>query len=95
MPQLQIRQKWTSGSTPLAVNDVVIIKEDNLAPTKWKLARIVKVHPGKDGVVRVATVRLANGSELTRPVVKLCRLPMESPCSVERDSFQPGEDVDA
>lgn len=77
VPQLQIRQKWTSGSNPLAVHDVVIIKEDNVAPTRWKLARVVKTHPGKENVVRVATVRLANGSELIRPVVKLCRLPID------------------
>lgn len=95
IPQLQIRQKWTSGSRPLAVNDVVIIKEENLAPTRWKLARVVKVHPGKDNVVRVATVKLANGSDLTRPVVKLCRLPIEQTDSVEKINFQRGENVAA
>ncbi|XP_060879132.1 uncharacterized protein LOC132951321 [Metopolophium dirhodum] len=85
IPQLQIRQKWTSGSRPLAVNDVVIIKEDNLAPTRWKLARVVKVHPGKDWtLVRVVTVKLANGSDLTRPVVKLCRLPIDQTDEVEK-----------
>lgn len=75
LPQLQVRGKWTSGTEPLVVNDIVIVKEDNIPPSKWKLARVVKVHPGKDSVVRVATIKLPNGSELSRPVVKLCRLP--------------------
>ncbi|XP_008183125.1 uncharacterized protein LOC103309446 [Acyrthosiphon pisum] len=95
VPQLQIRQKWTSGLSPLSVNDVVIVKEENLPPTRWKLARVVKVHPGKDNVVRVATVKLANGSDLTRPIVKLCRLPIEQTDSVEKVNFTREEDVAA
>lgn len=75
---------------------MVIVKEDNLAPTRWKLARVVRVHHGKDDVVCVATVKLANGSELTRPVVKVSRLPIEPPTdSVENLDFQRGENVDA
>lgn len=76
LPQLQIRGKWTSGCNTLAVNDIVIIKEENLTPTKWKMARITRLNPGRDGNVRVVTLQTANGTTMCRPVAKLCRLPV-------------------
>ncbi|XP_076384470.1 uncharacterized protein LOC143263257 [Megalopta genalis] len=56
--QLQQRHKWQHSTTSkLAVYSLVIIKEDNLPPLQWSMGRIVQVHPGTDGVIRVATVR--------------------------------------
>lgn len=78
LPQQQVRGKWRAVNKPLKVNDVVIVKEENMAPTKWKMAIITSMHPGKDGHVRVVTIRMANGTETKRPVVKLCLLPTES-----------------
>jgi len=77
LPQLQVRGKWTAGCKPLVINDLVIVKDDNMPPAKWKLARITSVHPGSDGRTRVVTIRLANGNEVRRPVARLCRLPVE------------------
>jgi len=76
LPQLQVRGKWTNVREPLRVNDIVIVREDNMAPTKWRIARVTNLHPGKDGHVRVVTVRTPNGVDMRRPVVKLCRLPV-------------------
>ncbi|XP_050425489.1 uncharacterized protein LOC126836303 [Adelges cooleyi] len=78
LPQLQVRGKWAYQKKDLVVGDVVIIKEDCTPPTKWKLGRVVQLHPGKDGTVRVVTLKTANNNELRRPAVKLCRLPIES-----------------
>jgi len=77
LPQLQVRGKWTTATKPLAVGDVVIVREDNMAPCKWKMARITHLHPGRDGHIRVVTIRTANGTETKRPVLKLCLLPVE------------------
>ena len=44
-----------------------------MAPTKWPLAKIIEVHPGKDGKVRVVTVKTAKGI-YKRPVVKMVPL---------------------
>ena len=90
LPQLQVRDKWTSSCKMLEVKDLVIVKEDNMPPAKWKMARITKIHPGCDGKIRVATIRLANGNEIKRPVIKLCRLPVEEKTS-NKDS-QPIEE---
>jgi len=53
LPQLQIHGKWTSGNSQLAIDDLVIVKEDNLPPFKWHLACVIELHPGCDGNVRV------------------------------------------
>lgn len=73
---LQQRYKWTSHTPPPKIDDLVLIKEDNLATLHWKRGRIVKLLPGKDGVIRVVEVRTQNGV-LLRPISKLCRLPLD------------------
>lgn len=96
LPQFQVRGKWTAGSRPIAIDDIVVVKEDSITPSNWKLARVVKVHPGKDGVIRVATIRTVTGSEMKRPTVKLCILPTETEnTTVGNQHFQRGEDVAA
>ena len=40
---------------------------------KWPLARVVEIHPGRDGKVRVVTVETAKG-RYTRPIVKIVPL---------------------
>jgi hypothetical protein len=54
---LQNRPKWTSTSPNFKIGDLVLIKDESLAPQKWKIGRVQEVHPSKDGKVRVATVR--------------------------------------
>lgn len=71
---LQKRSKWRTLSPNINVNDVVIIKEDVfVTPLKWPIARVIKTHPGADGIVRVATVKTAVG-EYKRPITKLVPL---------------------
>lgn len=82
LPQCQIRGKWTSAKRPMKINDVVIIKDECTSPTKWKLGIVIRVHPGRDGIVRVVTLRTSSRAELKRPVVKLCLLPTEAETGV-------------
>ena len=65
--------KWHHPSRNAQVGDVVIVKEDNLIPGMWPLARITEVHTGQDGLVRVATIKTANGT-YKRPITKLAPL---------------------
>lgn len=96
LPQCQVRGKWFYKKRPLKIDDVVIIKEDNLPPTKWKLGRITQVHAGKDGIIRVVTLRTSSGTEIKRPTIKLCLLPTDNDITpVENVHFQRGEDVAA
>jgi len=73
---LQVRNKWTKNSPNLKIGDMVIVKDKQLAPTHWRLGRILSVNPGVEGVVRVVRLLTSQG-ELTRPVVKLVLLPTE------------------
>ena len=64
--------KWQRPTKNLEIGDVVVIQEDNLVPTKWPLARVVKTHVGNDKLVRV-TVKTSNGT-YKRPVTKMAVL---------------------
>ena len=61
------------GTTSLAVGDVVVVVNSNQPRGQWPRGRLEAVHPGSDGVVRVADVRTKSGL-YRRPVVKLAKL---------------------
>lgn len=73
---LQVRRKWNTPTAPIASGTVVVVIQDNVPPLTWPLAVIEEVHPSKDGVIRVATVRIARRTYL-RPVDRLCPLPTQ------------------
>lgn len=72
---LHNRTKWTRQRTNLSVGALVLIKEDHLPSLKWLLGRVVQVHAGADGNIRVVTVRTMNGT-FTRAISKICPLPI-------------------
>ncbi|XP_047538689.1 uncharacterized protein LOC125072207, partial [Vanessa atalanta] len=71
---LQQRSKWTESRNNVKIGSLVVLKEDNLPPLQWRLGVIENTHLGKDGVVRVVSVRTAQGV-CKRAVVKVCPLP--------------------
>ena len=72
--QLQQRNKWKEKQTNVTKGDIVIIKEDNTAPTYWPLAFIENLYPGSDGLIRVVDVRTST-KLYKRPITKLCVVP--------------------
>ena len=87
--QLNRFTKWNYPSRNIAVGDLVILKDDSPLPTRWPLARVVGVHPGGDGFVRVATVKTKSGT-YTRPVTKLALLlPAQSNSEVSHHLTSP------
>ncbi|XP_043263515.1 uncharacterized protein LOC122403827 [Colletes gigas] len=74
--ELTTRSKWTSSSPTIKKGTIVLLREDNVSSMQWPLGRVVKVHPGADGIVRVATVKTAT-TVLERNVRKLVPLPMQ------------------
>ncbi|GFV25538.1 integrase catalytic domain-containing protein [Trichonephila clavipes] len=75
LSNLQNRTKWKSPNHNFKVGEIVIIKEDNIPPATWPLGKVIETHPGKDGVVRVVTLRTVKG-RFKRPIHKLCKLPL-------------------
>ena len=70
---LQQRFKWKRREKNIQINDLVVIHDENLAATYWKMGRVTQVHPGSDGLVRVVTLRTAAGS-MQRPITKVSPL---------------------
>lgn len=75
LQQLQVRSKWQQTKENLAVGDLVLVKDENLPPGRWALGRVVELHPGTDGNVRVVTLKTKKGQQ-KRPIVKLSPLPL-------------------
>ncbi|GFU51797.1 integrase catalytic domain-containing protein [Trichonephila clavipes] len=71
---LQPRKKWQDAQPNLKEDDIVLIKEEG-PPGTWPMARVLQVHPGNEGLVRVATVKTQD-SVFKRPVHKLHKLPI-------------------
>ncbi|KYN50077.1 hypothetical protein ALC62_00105, partial [Cyphomyrmex costatus] len=74
--ELQKRIKWVKNGPKIEVGTIVTIKDKNLPCMQWALGRILQVHPGEDGVVRVATVQTAAGV-IKRSTSLLCPLPLK------------------
>ena len=73
LPGLNQRSCWKKKTPPFNVGELVLVRDDDIKRNKWPLGRIVDVKPGEDGIVRVAEVRMKDGSYV-RPVAKLLKL---------------------
>ncbi|KAJ8912490.1 hypothetical protein NQ315_014590 [Exocentrus adspersus] len=73
-----VRTKWKRSDTnnDIQVGKVVLLKEEDVPPMQWPLGIIVDLHPGKDNIVRVVSVKV-RGQTLKRGVNKVCVLPEE------------------
>ncbi|XP_018397773.1 PREDICTED: uncharacterized protein LOC108775825, partial [Cyphomyrmex costatus] len=67
--------KWNKPAPSLSVGMLVLIIDERYPPSKWPLGRIIETHPGKDGYIRVVTVK-TQVSVLKRPIAKICPLPV-------------------
>ena len=67
---LNQRYKWNRRIPEPDVNDIVVIREDNVPPAIWILGRIVEKHPGPDSITRVVTIK-CKGGLFKRPVSKI------------------------
>ena len=70
---LQERHKWKQAMRDIQVDDIVLISDETMPPSKWPLARVIKTYQGDDGLTRVASLR-TSVSELKRPIHKLVLL---------------------
>ena len=71
IPSLNRRAKWHNQSdVKLKAGDLVWVIEPDTPRGHYPLARILRLHYGKDGCARSADIKTVT-SELTRPTVKL------------------------
>lgn len=76
---LQQRLKWIRLRPNLAPSDLVVIVDPSLRRStgRWARGRVVSIHPGQDGLVRIATVK-TDTSTHTRPISKIVPLPLST-----------------
>ena len=70
---LQTRQKWQDVEPNFAVDDLVLVSDENSTRGKWPLGRVVQTFPDKFGHVRQVLVR-TQSKTLKRSITKLCKL---------------------
>nr|CAH7736537.1 unnamed protein product [Callosobruchus chinensis] len=75
LQHIQQRQKWFQKPENLKPGMLVLLHE-NSPPLRWKMGRIMDVHPGCDNVVRVVSIRTAHGI-LKRAVTRISVLPID------------------
>ena len=71
---LQERQKWQRPRRNADVGDLVLLVDDSLPRSQWRMGRVKAVFPSKDGLVRSVEVKTGASSSLVRPIQKLCLL---------------------
>ncbi|XP_076299900.1 uncharacterized protein LOC143218554 [Lasioglossum baleicum] len=78
LSQLQEKSKWrTNKGSQLQLGQLVLVKQQGLAPLQWIMGRVQEIHPGPDDVVRAASIKTLKGI-ITRPLAKLAILPIET-----------------
>ena len=78
LSSLQERNKWKFPKVNnVKVGAMVMLKSERSPPLLWPLGRVAELHPGKDGVVRVVTVKTVSGL-VKRSLTKVCVLPIET-----------------
>ncbi|XP_067622419.1 uncharacterized protein [Eurosta solidaginis] len=90
LQQLQSRYKWQLPTTSVQVGSIVLLIDERYPPSKWPLGKVIKLHPGRDGLTRVVTVKTAI-TTLDRPINKLCLLPNPVNQTEEDSVIQPKE----
>ena len=73
LPGLNARKKWRHERGDIHEGDIVLVVDPHLPRGHWQLGRVLEIHSGKDGHVRVARVKVGQNA-LTRPITKLCPL---------------------
>ena len=58
LQQLQKATKWHKSTRNYAIGDLVMLTDGNHFQCQWTMAKVVKVYPGSDGLVRAVDVQL-------------------------------------
>ncbi|XP_058840964.1 uncharacterized protein LOC131696441 [Topomyia yanbarensis] len=77
LQELQRMTKTCNPNTDIQPGRLVVIVDEFQIPVRWPLARILSVHPGKDNLTRVVSLKTSRGI-IKRPVTKICLLPLDT-----------------
>ena len=69
-----MRSKWFKRRENVAIGDIVLVIDKDVSRSKWNVAIVERVYPGKDRHVRNARVRTSTGT-YDRTITRLTLLP--------------------
>lgn len=72
--ELMKMTKWRNSKANIKEGALVVLKDDNLKPLEWRMARVTKVILGNDNHARSVELKTSTG-QTTRGIHKLCVLP--------------------
>ena len=82
----------TNNVQDIRLGELVLIRHDNLRRVNWPLGRILRIFPGRDGVVRAVEIKMTDNTILKRSVQMLHRLETyEADTNVTDDSDNANE----
>ncbi|XP_058817721.1 uncharacterized protein LOC131681034 [Topomyia yanbarensis] len=87
LQELQRDTKTCHPNTDIQPGRLVVLMDELQMPVKWPLAKIIAIHPGRDDLVRVVSLRTSRGV-IRRPITRICLLSTE-----EKDAELPQEDI--
>ncbi|CAB4023458.1 hypothetical protein AWC38_SpisGene24962 [Paramuricea clavata] len=92
--------KGNSGST-ISQGEIVIVKNETTPRAFWKMARVEKLLPGRDGNVRAAEIKLGSKFVTRRPIEQLVPIEVKSTLAdletgqeVEKECIQDDDNLD-
>ena len=75
LQRYQTDYKWNQPKPSLQKSSLALAIDEQYPPSKWPLGRIREVHPGKDGHIRVVTIKIQTSTH-KRPITKISPLPV-------------------
>lgn len=76
LPNIMRRSKWFDETVAVKLGDIVIITDPSQPKIAWRKGRIVKIHPGKDQIIRAADVEIVTqvNKKLIKPNIAVGRI---------------------
>jgi hypothetical protein len=90
--ELQKMSKWVKKEDNLKINQIVLVKQENLPRLYWNYAKIAKVHYDSNNLVHIVEIQIGNRTEKLhkRHLSKLILLPVETD-EVSQENTEKGE----
>ena len=73
LPNIRVSSKHC----PIEIGSLVLVSEDNCPRLAWPLARVIRLLPGRDGVIRTVELKTTRGV-VVRPVQRVHVLELEN-----------------
>ena len=86
-PRERHKNIYKTKGREIKLGELVLIKDEIIPRSRWRIGRVYKLHKGKDNKIRGAYLKVINdknNTHVNRPVTKLC--PLEVHCELREDN---------